>query len=77
MKKISYLITVLGMGLGLASCDLSITPDTDVAGPDAGKLVYVEGLRNGVYNKFTIASSYVFMRYPEYYTDTFNDLELG
>lgn len=73
MKKISYLITVLGMGLGLASCDLSITPDTDVAGPDAGKLVYVEGLRNGVYNKFTIASSYVFMRYPEYYTDTFNE----
>lgn len=74
MKKvIIYLIAALGMSFSLSSCDLDITPDTDIAGPDAGKLTYVEGLRNGVYNKFTIISSYVYMRYPEYYTDTFNE----
>lgn len=73
MKKLLYIISALGMGFGLASCDLDITPDTDVAGPDAGKLVYVEGLRNGIYNNLTVVTSYEYMRYPDYYTDLFNE----
>lgn len=73
MKKILYLITALGLGCGLVSCDLDLTPDTDVAGPDAAALIYVKGLRNGIYNQLTTVSGYDYMRYPEYYTDLFNE----
>jgi len=73
MKKIVYLITALGLGCGFVSCDLDLTPDTDIAGSDAAALIYVEGLRNGVYNDLTTASAYDYMRYPEYYTDLFNE----
>lgn len=73
MKKIVYLITALGLGWGFASCDLDLTPDTDVAGSDAAALIYVEGLRNGIYNQLTTASGYDYMRYPDYYTDLFNE----
>ena len=73
MKKIVYLIAALGLGCGFVSCDLNLTPDTDVAGSDAAALIYVEGLRNGIYNQLTTVSGYDYMRYPEYYTDLFNE----
>lgn len=73
MKKIINLIVMLGAVCGFTACDLEITPDTSIAGKDAAHLKYVSGLRNGIYNSMTGMTSYVYMRYPEFYTDLFNE----
>lgn len=73
MKKLKYILASLCVVIGFGSCNLEITPDTDIAGPDAGKLFYVEGLVTGLYNDMATAQSYENLRYPDYYTDLFNE----
>ena len=73
MKKMKYIFASLCVVIGLSSCDLNITPDTDIAGPDAGKLSYVEGLVAGLYNNMAAMQSYENLRLPDYQTDLFNE----
>ena len=73
MKKLKYILASLCVVIGFGSCELGITPDTDIAGPDAGKLLYVEGLVAGSYNDMASAQTYENLRLPDYYTDLFNE----
>lgn len=73
MKRVKYIFASLCVVIGFSSCNLNITPDTDIAGPDAGTLFYVEGLVNGIYNNTATIQSYEYLRYPDYQTDLFNE----
>ena len=73
MKKMKDFFASLCVVIGLSSCNLNITPDTDIAGPDAGKLAYVEGLVAGIYNSMATIQAYDVVRYPDYQTDLFNE----
>lgn len=73
MKRVKYIFASLCVVIGFSSCNLNITPDTDIAGPDAGTLFYVEGLVNGIYNNTATIQSYEYLRYPDYQADLFNE----
>ena len=61
MKRVKYIFASLCVVIGFSSCNLNITPDTDIAGPDAGTLFYVEGLVNGIYNNTATIQSYEYL----------------
>ena len=73
MKKIRYIFASLCVVIGLSSCNLDIKPQTGIDANEATTLLHIESLVNGVYNNMTTVSSYDYMRYPDYYTDLFNE----
>ena len=73
MKKMKYILASLFVVIGLSSCDLNIKPQTGIDAEETTTLLHIKSLVNGVYNNMTTISSYVYMRYPDYYTDLFNE----
>lgn len=73
MKRVKYIFTSLCVVIGLTSCNLDIKPQTGIDAEETTTLLHVESLVNGVYNNMTTVSGYSYMRYPDYYTDLFNE----
>lgn len=77
MKKLIILIASLSVALGFTACDLDITPDTAITGPDAARLKYVQGMRAGVYNDMTTLTSPVYTINDEYQSDLFVQTDIS
>lgn len=73
MKKLKYIFASLCVVIGLTSCNLDIKPQTGIDAEETTTLRHIEALVNGVYNNMTTVTGYDFMRYPDYYTDLFNE----
>lgn len=71
MKKTIILLAALCAAVGFTACDLEITPDTAITGPDAARLKYVRGMRAGVYNDMTSLASPAYTINDEYQSDLY------
>lgn len=71
MKKVIKLIAALSIAFGFTACDLEMTPETSITGPDAAQLKYVQGLRAGVYNDMTTITSPSYTMSDEYQSDLY------
>ncbi len=71
MKNTILLLASLCALFGFTACDLDITPDTAITGPDAARLKYVRGMRAGVYNDMTSLASPAYTINDEYQSDLY------